>query len=90
VEHDQLINRQNNIKSFYEDKDEGQDDLIIAENLEIEDALDMICKKADRLENPTLLNAFKNIARLRKFGAKSQCYLIIHALVIRIAIKLFF
>merc|ERR1712126_617591 len=72
VEHDQLMNRQANIKSFYEDEDEGQDDLIMAENHEIEDSLDMICKKAERLENSTLRNAFEKITRLRKVEARKS------------------
>ena len=72
VEHDQLMNRQANIKSFYEDEDEGQDDLIMAENHEIEDSLDMICKKAERLEDLTLRNAFEKITRIRKVEARKS------------------
>ena len=72
MEHDRLVNRQNSIKSFYEDEDGGHDDLIMAENLEIEDALDMICKKAERMENSTLRNAFEKIARLRKIEARKS------------------
>ena len=65
-EHDQLMNRQNSITSFYEHDDLGKDELIIGENLEIEDALDNIKKQADRLENPTLRSAVEKMARLRK------------------------
>ena len=66
-EHDSLVQRQKNIAP-YQDEDANQDiqDLIVVEGLEIDDQLDNIKKRADRLENPLLYKAFQNVARFRK------------------------
>ena len=71
-EHDSLVQRQKNIAPYHDD-DTNQDiqDLIVVEGLEIDDQLDNIKKRADRLENPSLYKAFQNVARFRKKEARN-------------------